>query len=240
MSEVLLNPYRFAASGPPPDFNPNTQVSALHAMWAGDPSWSNPGDGNPVSSWRNESGGGDPAATLTNRPTYRATVAGLGNKPALEFAAASSQRLYVDTADTAQPFKLVVVAIASAITGNPMLVGNAQGSANGLRLITTGPDWRLNWGNSVSGGTPDTVGHVFRATLDGVSSQLWVNEVSNFSGNAGTQSITTLCIGAGATSTPVFSNFWDGNIAFVGYYSGATSDASLSTLCSYLATHYGI
>jgi hypothetical protein len=233
---IFASGYNAPAGG----FNPLTQVTALHAMWAGDPSWSNPGDGNAVTSWRNESGGGDPAAAGAARPIYRATVAGLGNKPAIEFDTATQQDLYVDVADTAQVFKLVVVALASTVSGNPMIVGNAQGAANGLRIITTGTDWRLNWGNSVSGGTPDTNGHVLRVTLDGVSSQLWVDEVSQFTGNAGTQSLTALLIGAGATATPVFSNWFDGYIAFVAYYAGATSDGDLTTLCNDLKSHYGL
>lgn len=219
-------------------FNPLTQVTALHAMWAGDPSWSNPGDGNPVDSWRNQSGGGDPASTGTNRPTYRASVANLGNKPAIEFAGASSQRLAVDIADQGQSFKLLAVFRSSSTSGNPVIIGQGGNTGNGFRLITTGPAWRLVFNVNLQGGTADTNSHVLRATVNGASSQFWIDESSIASGDAGNFQLTYLTVGSG-NSGGTFANPFTGYVAFYGVYSGATSDASLTTLANDLRTHYG-
>lgn len=220
-------------------FNPLTQVTALQAVWASDPSWSNPGDGNPVDSWRNQSGGGDPAATGSNRPTFRSSTAAYNNRATVEFVAASSQYLDFDTANTAQPFKVIVVGNVGAAGTQERLVGSGSNTARVLG-DNAANNWTINAGTQRFGGTSDGNPHVLRATLNGATSSLWVDEtlVIN-SQDANTGAFNRFTIGAGSDNTPAFANHLNGHVAFVGIYAGATSDASLSTLCDDLQTYYG-
>ena len=219
-------------------FNPFAQVAALHAVWASDPAWANPGDGNPVDSWRNETGGGDPASTGGNRPTYRASTAAFNNRPTVQFASASSQRLDFDIANVSQTYKFVIVGNTGTAGTAERLVGGVNATARGIG-DSAGNAWNINFATSVTGGTSDTSPHVFRATANGASSQLWVDESSVASGNAGNGVLIRFTIGAGSDSTPAFGNYLNGHVAFVGIYAGTTSDVSLSALCEDLAIYYG-
>lgn len=228
-----------AASALPPGWDPRTQVTALHVMWASDPDWTNPGDGNPVDSWRNHSGGGDPANTLTARPTFRASIAALNNRATIEFASASSQWLHVDVANIAQTWKVVIVGKAGTVGTGERFVGFGAAAAACVG-DTNANAWSFNTqGTLLTGGTSDTNAHVFRATAAGASSQLWVDESSVASGNAGSSSVVWLSIGAGNNGGASPTAFLNGHVAFVGIYAGATSDASLSALCDDLQTYYG-
>lgn len=215
-------------------FNPLTQVTALQAGWADDPSWTNPGDGNAVSSWRNHSGGGDPASTGTNRPTFRASTAAFNNRATVEFVAASSQRLDFDTANAVQPVKVIAVGNVGGNTQRLMGLGAATGNGVGSGTGT----WTLTSVSGIGGGTSDTSPHVFRGTLNGASSQLWVDESSVATGSISGNWLR-ITLGAGSNNTPTFGNFLNGHVAFWAIYAGATSDASLSTLCDDLQTYYG-
>lgn len=219
-------------------FDPRTQVTALHAVWASDPSWSNPGDGNAVSSWRNHSDGGDPASSGSNRPTYRASTSAFNNHPTVQFASASSQYLDFDITNVTQSFKVVIVGSTGSAGAAERFLGIGGNTARALGDGVTNV-WTLNAGTQITGGTSDTNPHVFRATLNGASSQLWVDESSVVASNAGANAAARFTIGAGSDNTPAFANYLNGHVAFVGIYDGATSDASLSTLCDDLQTYYG-
>lgn len=219
-------------------FNPLTQVTAVHAVWADDPSWSNPGDGNAVSSWRNQSGGGNPAAAGGVRPTFDAVNPAYGGRATVHFTSASSQVLNFDIANVTQPYKLVVVGNHGAAGVGERVAGTGNALANGIGH-GAGNVWTLQAGTSVTGSASDLNPHVFRATVNGASSQLWVDEVSVASGSAGTNAMTMFTIGAGSTNTPAFSNYLNGDVAFYGVYAGATSDADLSTLVADLRVHHG-
>lgn len=217
-------------------FNPITQVSALHAAWAEDPSWTNPGDGNAVSSWRDGgSNGTDFTNTGSARPLFRSSTAALNSKPTIQFDG-TDDYLRGSNPAQAQPYKIIVVWQYVSVTSG-RIVGTA-GGAGGIN--TQGAAWRINAGVSLSGGTPNTSPHVMRATFDGASSQFWLDGTSVMSGNAGTNQIVTpqLTLGASGDATP--STFGTGHMAFVGVYTGATSDVALAALAADLKTHYGI
>lgn len=219
-------------------FNPLTQVTALHAVWASDPSWSNPGDGNPVDSWRNQSGGGDPASTSTARPIYRASVASLNNRPAVEFDG-SNDFSAVDISDVNQIFKVVFVGGLISGTTQKGLIGFGAAVGSGIGT-SSGDVYTLNVNGSgvISADTSDTTTSVWRATCNSTTSELWRDEVSIATGIVGTGAMSWFKLGCqGSTST--HARFGNCYIAFCGIYDGATSDASLSTLCDDLQTYYG-
>lgn len=215
-------------------FDPRTQVTALHVVWADDPDWADPGDGQPVDSWRNQSGGGDPANTLLLRPTFRASTAAFNNRATVQFDSTAAQYLIFDITDQAQPFKMLIVAQA-ATAGNQGLIGRGGNFTHGLRFVPA--NWSLNYGSGVNGGTNDGNPHVIRATVNGASSQLWLDGSSVASGNAGTGGQSHFMLGAVNSMTPTF--FLSGHIAFAALYSGATSDTDLATLENDLQTYYG-
>lgn len=234
---TVLNSHRFGAAV----FDPLTQVTPTHAMWAEDPSWSNPGNGNAASSWRNAgTPGQDPAnATGTQQPIYRSTVSQLGNKPALEFDG-TDDRLTVDCTDVAQTFKVVVV---GRLTSNPgtqrNLVGFGPAATTG---ISRGGStfFSFSAGSNINSSvTADTAGHVFRANLAGASSQMWIDGSSVASGGAGVNSFTRIKVGCSGSGT-TDANFAPCQVAFYGIYSSATSDTDLATLAADLKSYYGL
>ena len=93
-------------------FNPLTQVTPLHAVWADDPLWTTgkPADGGNVSAMRNSTGGGDPAqGNTTFQPIYRQSSADFGSRGCVEFNKTDNDRLVVDITDIALPFKALAV-----------------------------------------------------------------------------------------------------------------------------------
>lgn len=202
----------------------------LHAVYASDPAWGNPGDGNGVSSWRNQSGGGNPAqATGALQPIYRSSVAGLNNKPAVEFTAASTQWLDTDITDIAQTFKVLMIVLLKTTAAQCFLARGSGSNGGGLR-VTAGPLYRTSWGANLDGGVPTTAApKALRATLNGVSSVLRVNNSSVASGSAGTQVLARFTLGVGydGTTPATYANAY---IAYCGIYAGATADADLLTL----------
>lgn len=221
-------------------FNPLTQVTALHAMWAGDTLWSNPGDGNPITSVRNQSGGGDPTnGGGTQRPTYRASVSQLGNRPGWEFDG-SDDRLTFNITDAAQSVKAIGVFRYITATTNTVVFG-AGGGTGQAYLISGTSKWQLSYGTVLnSAGNADTTGHVVRWTGDGASSQQWLDGTSLASGNAGTTAHQWIKLGHGG-ATATHSNYANCVIAFFALYDGATtSDGDLATLAADLKTHYGL
>jgi hypothetical protein len=213
-------------------FDPRTQVTALHGIWADDPDWTNPGDGGAVSSIRNFAGTPDPSqATSTAKPTFRATPTGFNGHAALEFDGGDSDLGAVT--DVAQPWKIVAV-VKRTGSGNRNAVGFLSAGARGLGH-NSGGAWLLSAGTNLTGGTSDTTAaHVLRGTLNGASSQLWADGTSVASGDAGANALGDLVIGAPSASG------WVGFVAFVGIYAGSTSDTDLAALCADLATYYGI
>lgn len=221
-------------------FNPLTQVTALHAMWANDPAWSRPADGAAVASWRNQSGGGDPAqATGADQPTMRYAVPELNGRSAVEFDGVS-EFLDFDTTNTAHPWKHIVVGRYIVAANTRKFVGFGNATTDGFGSSGAG-QWGLNNGAGANSAVnDDTVGHVFRMKVGSIAEgcELWMDETSILSGvNSGSNNFNRLHIGASGTTTG--ANFANCQIAFYGVYTGATSDTDLAALCNALADFYG-
>lgn len=205
-------------------------LTPLHAVWAGDPAWTNPGDGNAVSSWRNGgSVGGDPAqATATAKPTFRASVAALNNRPAVEFDGGDS--LNFDVADIAIPFYAVAVGVLSGSGVARTMLGFSTTTA--LRLgCSAGNAWFASDGTALAAGTTDSNAHVLEAVLNGASSSLRLDGTQIASGAGGNTGLARFVIGASN------GNNWLGHIAFAAIYSGSSRDANLARALGY---NYGI
>lgn len=216
--------------------DPRTRVTALHAFWADDPDWTDPGDGNPVDSWRNHSGGGNIANTGAARPTFDASNPDFNDHAVIDFVPGSSQYLTVNTTDVAQPYKAIVVFKAD----NAAALQNILGSGNGTQgfRITAAGGYTLAAGSSLNVGTADTDMHVARFTMNNTSSELWIDGASVGTGTVGTNGNAFLSVGAGTNGGAGAANFFDGQVAFVGIYDGATSDVDLAQLADDLLVYY--
>ncbi len=214
-----------------------------HGVWASDPAWSNPGDGGAVSSWRNNSGGGDPAqATAGSKPTYRAATTAFNSRPTVQFD--GGDFLDVDIADIAQSYKVIIVAQSTTAGTLQRFVG-FSGGGGGTISNGVGKNGANVWGidggaDRTSTASSDTTLHVLRATFNGTSSALWLDgvQVIPTGVTAGTSSATRFALGAGINATPAAGNFMTGHIAYAAIYPGATADADLIDLSLALGLYY--
>lgn len=225
-----------ALDNPPFDPWAGDRPVPFHSVWAEDSTWTAPADGDPVSSWRNESGGGDPVETGSNRPTYRASTAAFNGQPTVEFVAASNQRLYFNIPNVSQPYVLVGVGSFSTAANPDILTSLSDDTSHGIGK-TSGNAWTIN--QTVSGGVSDTDPHVLVAVFNGASSELFVDGVSVATGtiSGGTFHWS---IGAAASNSSTFSSYLDGHVAFIGAYSKGSRDSEIIDLETDLMTHYGI
>lgn len=228
---------------PPETFDPwdtgEGYPTPTHAVWAEDPDWTNPGDGNPVSSWRNESGGGDPASTLTSRPTYRASTTAFNSKPTVQFS--GSQHLEYDIVNVSQPFVIVVVGSVEGVSTAQALVGSSNSGSS--RLGASGSNqWTYNWGTAVANGTRDSNPHVFVHVANGSSSSLYVDGTLVASGSGGSGALHHLDLGvAHDGDLGTLNRFLTGHIAYAAVYSGKTSrDTEIQDLETALSTYYDL
>lgn len=199
-------------------WNPFSQVSALHGVWASDPSWSPPADGGAVTTWRNGgSVGGDPTqGTAANKPTYRASTAALNNRPTVEWDGNDS--LSVDVADLSTPFCVLAVGSLAGSGVARSIVGFS--TTTGLRLgVTSGNVWIVTDGTTLAAGTTNNSPHVLEAVVNGASSSLWLDGTQIASGGAGSSGLTHFVVGAANGSQ------WSGHIALALIYSGSTRNA---------------
>jgi hypothetical protein len=217
-------------------FNPLTQVTPLHAVWADDPLWTTgkPADGGNVSAMRNSTGGGDPVqGNTTLQPIYRQSDANFGGRGCVEFNKTDNDRLVVDITDIALPFKAVAVYRHTVLenTTNPVGWGASSSGFTMAGANTFAISLGTVVGSSVS---RDTVGHVMRGTLRIAGSggcDMWMDGTQIITGGgAGTNGASWFKLGcSGATAT--HGRFAACQVHFSALYSNATSDTDLAQLC---------
>jgi hypothetical protein len=209
-----------AASDPEPSGAP-FKAGPIKAVWASDPDWTPPADGQPVPSMLNKgSVAGDPAEA-TNQPAFRASVTELNGEAGVDFDG-SNDHLYVALpGSVSHPCSGVVVIVpqntadtASAIMG--LLSGGASRKL-GMNSGGTGL-WQIS---TLTGGQPvvDTP-YLLRWRLNDTASGLWVNETEVVSGTVAV-GIAPTQFGVGAhyeSGSETFSQFFNGIIAFAAMY----------------------
>lgn len=204
--------------------NPLDVVDWTAAYWAGDPEWSNPGDGNPVASWRDGSGALHPlGATGTARPTYRSSVAALNGSPGVEFDG-TSDTMTAAIGALLQPYTIVIVAeiLPVNFAGTPCLIDGGSAGRAALFVNGAGGGWAYYAGGAaLIDGPTATIGRkAFRIHADNASSEVNRN-MRSLKGSLGTTSgITGLTVGNAFNLT----NFANMALAFLGVYSGDITD----------------
>ena len=222
-------------------FDPLKAIPWHSVFWAGDPAWSNPGDGNAVTTWRDGSGNGrDLGGSGTARPLFRASVAALNNRPAVQ-GDGVDDLLSVTFTSVPQPYSLVIVASMTGGTFPSAAGGGAATNGSDMVLVyrSTSGFFKIFAGSADVGPTSgDANPRAFRALFNGASSALAVGSGVT-TGNPGTRAINRLNVcGTPYTGANVRSS---GHVAFVGLRSGdVTGDGGWPQLSAWLAHHYAV
>jgi hypothetical protein len=225
----------------PPTFSP-FDVGWTEAYWADDPDWSNPGDGNSVSSWR--SGGSGARAvengTGANQPIFRSSVLALNNHAAVDFDG-SNDNLYTSTFTLDVPHNLVVVGMIDSVPGERYVVSYVAND-NGLFVRSATGTWSMYTLGYINGGAY-TIGAGaalrVRSSDTVLDNEIVTNGTSSgLTGNSYSNTNDGLSLG-GARANGGFCG--DCHIAFVGYYEGdVTADVKWSELVSWVSSYYGL
>jgi hypothetical protein len=211
----------------------------VSAYWAEDPSWSNPGDGNAVSSWRDAGTAAADVAQATGsvQPTYRASVAALNSKPAIQFDGAD----HLDAtgiSTIAQPFCVVTVLNIATVASNQIFINDQTGTSdNLLGVSTSGPAYSVRSDTVLSAGTATTGGQLLVVKFDGASTTLEKNGSVAGTGNAGTVAHENArYLGGTSLGAAGLSN---GHLAFVGFIGRDLTSQERSDLLAWSQSHYG-
>ena len=216
-------------------FDPSL-VPWLGAWWASDPSWSNPGDGNAVSSWRDYSGNGYDLSqgTGTKQPLYRASFANLNGQPAVQFDG-SNDFLFQGWKNIDLFTVLIVAYYTSGLFfhygGNRWGCYASGGTFHYHR--SNGADIATAESYSLPHATMITIYHSNSGT-----SKIRADGGGFASGAMGNETTTSMTVGAAEAGS---SSWMNGAIAFMGIYSGdLSSSSSYLRLLSGIRTTYGL
>lgn len=222
---------RTGASG----FNPGA-LTWHTAFWADDPNWSNPGDGNAVSSWRDYSGNSRTATqgTGANQPIFRSSYASLNGRGAVDYTS-SGQWLSTPTFTLAQPFTMLAIARTTSTAAARWLMADTDGSlALELNRFTTPTMYAGAFVNSTV--TMDTSAHMVYGYFAGASSFI-VCDATKTTGSAGTNTFSATYLSLAYR----LGNSLLGGLAFAGLYSGnIESDPNWATFKAGVASYYGV
>ncbi len=209
------------------------------AFWASDPDWTNPGDGNPVGTWRDAgTKAQDATAASTERPTFRASHASFNNQPIVEFDGVDDD-LSTGSWGTSlsQPNEVFVVGRYRTTASSGSIADGTLSSStrHNLTVNSIGPKWQLRAGTLLNGGTADTAIHLFDAVFNGGSSSLDIDGSNILSGDAGSNALNGVRLG---------DTYNDGlasevDIAFYGVFDGTLSAQQRADLLAWSQDTYG-
>lgn len=209
------------------------QISMLREFWAEDPDWTNPGDGNDITSWRDNGSYADDVTAYIVAPKFDTT--GVNGLPALNFTGNVRAAVSNSATATTAPFSLVLAINVAATTFGVMSDDRASQNI----FTTSGSSWQMfNGGVTASGGTPTTGDHVIVCRFKANDMEMFVDGASvATSGTGGGTTTTGIVFGADRSAT----NGFNGHIAYAAVYSGdITVDGDYSTWIAELESYYGI
>lgn len=222
---------------------PLSLISWKAAYWADDPSWTNPGDGGAVASWRDGSGNGNTISEATNKPIFRAADANMNGRGSVEFNGTSHKLRGTFGATSAQPRSIVLVArIRSLGSSTPTILDTDTGSTAICALFwDTGNSNKLSLycGTAQAKYAAITANlHGIRAYVSGSASSTNVDGTTTTSAtNPGTQNMSGLTLGANRLS----GAFTAITVGFLGIYQGnITDDLNWPKLVVCLRNYYGV
>jgi hypothetical protein len=220
------------ATAPPNDL-PN--VSGLVAWFKADALSLT--DADPVATWADSSGEANDLAQATGglQPTYRTNV--LNGLPVVRFDGVDDY-LTRATPTYAQPNTVFVVQQFAAPTDGAynIMFDGAGGSGHYITKVGGGDSRALFAGATLAGSPATGNFEIWSASFNGALSELFVNGTSNIAGDAGSQSLVGLRVGAAFNAAGPFH----GDIAEVLVYNAALSAGDRQLLEAYLGTKYDI
>jgi len=219
-------------------FDPLASIVWHSAFWAEDPEWTAPADGGAVASWRNAGtvGTGYPLAQTDSgkRPAYRAAVAALNNRPAIQGDGIDDFLITVAFPVAVSQINTVVYIGNFGTTGAAALFDGLTGGRH--NLFNSSGNVAMNAGASAVGSATTTDMALYVATYNGASSTTVRNGTQVIAGNAGTNSLAGLTVGAFFNGSTIHT----GHYAFVGVYNGALPAGDLAKLNAWASSHYGL
>lgn len=243
---LVIDPYILGGTSPP-------SITWHTAFWASDPSWSNPGDGNAVTSWSDYSGNGRTASVSgsTAALTYRAASASLNNQPAVEASGGSrsnagttERRLVTPSfSSLSGPLSTVAIGFTGVTTGAVAIWGDGGGVGTTDRLApyTDSSGFSIFAGVGVTKSGINTSPHLFVGYVSDAGSGDFVNidGTSSTTGNAGTTGVPITKVSLFGRSDGAFVG--PVTLAFYGVYQGnVTSDPNWSAFKTWVASTYGL
>jgi hypothetical protein len=220
-----------------------TDIAGLLAWYKADSLALN--DNDAVSSWADSGGSLGLAATQAtsgNRPVYKTNIQ--NGLPVVRFDGTDD---YLQTAtfgsDQAQPTTWFVVTKNTATDSTQRHVidgSHATGTKRQAigRRNSSGNKWFVWAATFLLNGADDTNWNIFTAILNGASSSHQVNAATAANGNAGTQVLNGITIGANNVSP--FSNCWTGDVGEVLLYSGSLSSGDQTSVRNYLNGRWAV
>jgi len=206
-------------------------------------------DGDVVGRWEDISTNADHVnqANAGNKPTLQNGAGDLLNgHPVVRFDGIDDylQGTFTTGGNMLQPNTMILVAALDAAAVNDGVNHKiTDGIALDSRAVTgqtatPNPDaWYIYSGAALNGNASDSNWHIWTALYAGVTSQLWINGISNAGpANAGVHTLTGLTVGTAYDG----ANPWDGDITEVILYNANLSDADKNTVGQYLATRYSL
>lgn len=195
------------------------------------------GDGDAVTTWRDESGQGNDItqANAAKRPILKLGI--VNNKPVVRFDGTDDVLKSAGFGPYSEPNTIIVVGKADNADTNSREI--VCGSLVGYHHIiyTNSGKWHLYNGiNLDSGDTDDANWHIFFAEFNGASSFLRLDGSQIASGDAGTAASDGMTVG----NSYLENHDWDGDVAEVIMYNSGLGSADRDRAESYLSKKYGI
>jgi len=213
--------------------NPLTDVAGIK-FWLKIETLSGTTNGANVTAWNDSSANGVNYTGAANLPTY-STTSGPSGGPAVVFA--SGQFLNSAAQTQTQPFTffLITQATLTAITEG---VWGTAATTNISASTSTIPQFTINAGSTLAGGTPDGAWHTWAAIFNGASSVLYIDGgAAKASGAAGSNAFSSATMTIGKIGGVIN---YVGNSTDYLLYSGALTTAQINTVANCIVALRGM
>lgn len=242
-SRANVAPYQAGAS--PGAVSPLTPVTWAAAFWADDPSWSNPGDGNAVSSWRDGSGNGNTLAqgTGSKQPLFRSSVTNLNGKAGVDFDGTDDILTYASGPVITQACSVVAAFEIKTTPGAVKAISDAGGTSRCAIAANYPNGWTLYMGAGVGlidyGRTVSAGAYGMRVLANNTASAHSFNMRKTSGSLATSTGFTGVTLGG---ANPGGASAWmPVRIGFFGMYQGdITADAGWPALVSIIKHLYAV
>lgn len=201
----------------------------LHGVWAEDPSWqiggAPPVDGANVTSWRNASGGGDPAnPTGAQQPLFRQSTSAFGGRSTVQFDGSNDFLTFNITDITAACYLVFIASFGTIVAttsqyaigiGSPNFAGFGLDGGSGKSMVYPGTGTPPKSLGTMTAGVPQLGACGWKL---GASGWLKLNNEAKQTGNTGAVSMTEFVLGAGWNGVAA-ATYLPGHIHFAAVYS---------------------